>query len=115
MSHGIPEDALPERDLTLGSPIAATLERRVGNGPLSGVKPVFGECERRKPCVTVRRESGAAMNASEVMRDTRRVGGSGASRLLALVGILLLFPGILSAKDKTASSASEQLSFGAQM
>ena len=35
--------------------------------------------------------------------------------MLALVGILLLFPGILSAKDKTASSASEQLAFGAQM
>jgi len=55
------------------------------------------------------------MNASEVMRDTRRVGGSGAGRVLALVGILLLLPGILAAKDKTASSASEQLAFGAQM
>ena len=55
------------------------------------------------------------MNASEVRRDSRRVGGRGASRALALVGILLFSPGIIHAKDKIVSTASEQLAFGVQM
>ncbi len=55
------------------------------------------------------------MNASEVKRDTRRVGGRAAGRALALVGIVLLSPGILQAKDKTPSTVSEQLAFGAKM
>ena len=55
------------------------------------------------------------MNASEVRRDSRRVGGGAVSRTLALLGILLLAPGILQAKDKYSSSASEELAFGVQM
>jgi Tfp pilus assembly protein PilF len=55
------------------------------------------------------------MNASEVRRDSRRVGGGAVSRTLALLGILLLAPGILQAKDKFTSSASEELAFGVQM
>jgi Tfp pilus assembly protein PilF len=56
------------------------------------------------------------MNASEVRRDSRRVGGRAASRgLVALFGILLLFPGLLQAKGKKAPSASEELAFGVQM
>ena len=58
------------------------------------------------------------MNATEVTRETRRGGGRRASRTLVLGATLLVLgvvPGPLFAKDKIASSASEQLAFGAHM